>query len=353
LASIHHIRGAFLEEIVLVLLSRSGYRKVQAGEEGTHNGHAGLEVDGRGCRHQIDALVAPVHSHAFVYPIRLLVEAKCESSPMGLAIVRSAVGTLFDINQNYFAARNATVQRFNYHAAMFAANGYTLGAERYALAHQVFLIDYSYVSVMRPIVDTIIGMQMEDFGELAKSRKRGSLSRIRDNFRFVLQGEEIEEGVFSEQGLHQIKDELVPAIQRLGGSYYGMIEGIYPVHFLSLRPIPEIVFLQQPMIPCEIRVSDDNQTWAFEPAGVDREDPGFFHLEFAIPQFVAEILSARKGEEEERDVPEWLLIANIKRKHFRFVDLTVIIQGRPVGVQLTLDRNWLDQYVNRRRIRRR
>ncbi len=122
MASINQIRGALLEEIVLLLLDRSGYRSIKAGEEGTRNGRAGLEVEGRGSHHQIDALVSPVHSHAFIYPIRLMVEAKCETSPVGLATVRSVVGTLFDINQNFLArrvsgGREVRVQRFNYHAA--------------------------------------------------------------------------------------------------------------------------------------------------------------------------------------------------------------------------------------------
>ncbi len=59
MASIHQIRGALLEEIVLLLFDRSGYRRVQAGEEGTRNGRAGLEVEGRGSPDQIDALVSP------------------------------------------------------------------------------------------------------------------------------------------------------------------------------------------------------------------------------------------------------------------------------------------------------
>lgn len=105
MATINQIRGSLLEEIVLLLLSRSGYRRVSVGEEGTRNGRAGLEVEGRGTVRQIDALVTPLHSHSFIYPIRLLVEAKCEARPLGLAVARSVVGTVFDLNQNYFSSR--------------------------------------------------------------------------------------------------------------------------------------------------------------------------------------------------------------------------------------------------------
>ena len=60
------------------------------------------------------------------------------------------------------------MQRFNYHAAIFAANGYSENTERYALAHQVFLIDYSHVESMRPIVDALLALEIEDIGELVQ-----------------------------------------------------------------------------------------------------------------------------------------------------------------------------------------
>lgn len=177
MASIHQIRGSLLEEVVLLLLSRSGYRRVRAGEEGTRNGRAGLEVEGRGTVHQIDALVTPIHAHAFIYPIRLMVEAKCEAHPVTLSTMRSVVGSVFDINQNYFAdgisgRRGVQMQRFNYHAAVFAANGYSENAERYALAHQVFLIDYSHVPAMRPVINAFLELERGLRGTCSRWQRR-------------------------------------------------------------------------------------------------------------------------------------------------------------------------------------
>jgi len=266
MASINQIRGSLLEEVVLLLLARSGYRRVVAGEEGTRNGRAGLEVEGRGTAHQIDALVTPVHAHAFIYPIRLLVEAKCEAKPLGLAVVRSVVGSVFDINQNYFAerqpdGRELRMQRFNYHAAIFAANGYSVNSEQYALAHQVFLIDYSHVGAMRPVVDALISLEIEDFRELARQGEKRNLTTIRQGFRALLDDEAIDAArdIFSEAGVQKLTDRLVPAIRELRGSYYGMIEGIYPVHLISRREISAQLIREQATIRCEIRVSDDEQ----------------------------------------------------------------------------------------------
>ena len=94
MATIGHIRGILLEEAVLYLLQASGYRTVpSAGTDPTLNdGSAGLEVHGRGAKHQIDAVADFYLVSPFTYKQRLLVEAKClrSSERVGLPIVRSA-----------------------------------------------------------------------------------------------------------------------------------------------------------------------------------------------------------------------------------------------------------------------
>lgn len=358
MASIQQVRGAFLEEIVLLLLDRSGYRRVRVGEEGTRNGGAGLEVEGRGSCHQIDALVTPLHSHAFVYPVRLMVEAKCEATRVGLRTVRSVAGCLYDINQNFFAGplvngRQVPVRRFNYHAAVFSANGYSQDAEQYALAHQIFLIDYSNAAAMRPVVDALLSLQENDLEPLGQMYGRGNLTRMREAFRQLLERVEIEppDATDTWAGARRVNDELLSAIRDLRGSYYGMIEGIYPVHLISRQSIPVRVIREQRVIPCEIRVSEDTQTWAFEPSGIPRTSPEFFRLEFTIPEFVADMLSARARDRYEERVPEWLLIANAKRQYMRFVDITTVEDGHLLAFRLALDSDWLDRYVEGRQAR--
>ena len=48
MATINHVRGAMLEEIVLKLLKDAGYRVVEADGEKIRNGSSGLELQGRG-----------------------------------------------------------------------------------------------------------------------------------------------------------------------------------------------------------------------------------------------------------------------------------------------------------------
>jgi hypothetical protein len=150
---INQTRGAILEEIVLHLLIIVGYRIVSEHEEGVQLGSSGLEVQGRGDWHQIDGLAAWDRSPSFMYPLRLMVEAKCYAKErrIGIGIVRNAVGVLKDISENYFSKliddNEIRMPRFNYLSAIFSTSQYTENAQRYAVAHQIFLIQYENVPI--------------------------------------------------------------------------------------------------------------------------------------------------------------------------------------------------------------
>jgi hypothetical protein len=151
----------------------------------------------------------------------------------------------------------------------------------------------------------------------------------------------------------KIRDLLLPAIHQLRGSYYGMIEGIYPVHLISQREIPTRLIRERGVIQCEIRVSDDEQTWAFEPSGIAVDAPEFFRLEFTIPEFIADVLSARTRERGEQDeVPRWLRVADVKRQYMRFIDVTTVHEEQLLPFRLALDIDWLNRYVQGRPARR-
>jgi hypothetical protein len=152
------------------------------------------------------------------------VEAKCyENRPVDIRILRSVVGTIVDINQNCFSqpvgGTEVQVQRFNYHAAVFSSSSYTEIAQQYAAAHQVFLIDYRNVSLMEPVIDTLMGLDQQDFLE-------HSITRIRQSFRQYLRDENLAgiEGVLSRAGMQKVLEKLTPAVGAIRGSYYGMIE---------------------------------------------------------------------------------------------------------------------------------
>src|SRR5437879_3676948 len=108
MVAIGQVRGVVLEEVLLYLLQLAGYRVVEfTGEDPTlHLGSAGLEVLGRGGRHQIDAVADFAVSHPFSHQSRLLIEAKCIGKPIGLEIVRNAVGVLKDVSEHWRTSRS-------------------------------------------------------------------------------------------------------------------------------------------------------------------------------------------------------------------------------------------------------
>ena len=97
------IRGMLLEEAVLYLLRRTGYRTIDSenGDPTLDSCGAGLQVRGRGSKHQIDAIADYLVQPPFGNPQRLLGEAKCygQTHPIGLDITRNAVGVLKDVSE--------------------------------------------------------------------------------------------------------------------------------------------------------------------------------------------------------------------------------------------------------------
>lgn len=138
--------GYVLEEVLARLLSRSGYRLlVEASQDSDalKDGRHGLLARGRGSDHQADALGELLIPTPFSLPLRLFVEAKFRGSPVGIADVRNALGVINDVNEHFAsdAPRDFPLRRYEYRYVLFSANGFTEDAQKYALAHQISLID--------------------------------------------------------------------------------------------------------------------------------------------------------------------------------------------------------------------
>lgn len=155
------IRGMLLEEAVLHLLQRSGYRTVDA--PGTDPTlcivGAGLAVRGRGSEHQIDALADFLIHQPFSNPQRLMVEAKCYGSHYraGIDVVRNAIGVLKDTSEFWVSGPGplAGRKRYHYQYAIFSASAFTSGAQRYAFAQDVYLFPLDRSVFFRPILEAI------------------------------------------------------------------------------------------------------------------------------------------------------------------------------------------------------
>lgn len=315
MAKIHHIRGALLEEAVLFLLSKVGYRVVRQPADSIdptdlHRGSSGLEIEGRGSYHQIDALAEFSLSPAFMHPLRLLVEAKFyERERVGIHIVRNSVGVQKDISENFFSTNHRRAQsspvRFNYQSAIFGVSGYTVGAVDYAIAHQIFLIEYQKIPVIEPLINTIRSLLATHFTRLGMR----SISEIRRFFSDALTHRRYPLDInnyIMPDGLQILNEGIIPSISQIGGSYFGMLQGRWPLHLLTERPLPAGAFSQD-IVACTI-IGNREGGWRFTPSNTQPHSPQWFELQFYLPEHLAELVS-RSWQDAERMV-------EIKRSEF-------------------------------------
>lgn len=344
------LRGAIFEEIVLYLLKLVGYRVIEAGADGTQKGAAGLMVRGRGEWHQIDALAAFDKTPAFMYPLRLMVEAKCNrKNRAGIEIVRNTVGVLKDISENFFTYQpsdgsedqSVQVARYNYHAAIFSTTGYTRNAQRYALAHQIFLIQYNKIHLLEPVIDSLMALRLSHFQNDSKSILK-KMPEIREAIRQLLAEKENTgqnyrfEKVFTGSGLSFVKERLIGPVTLIKGSYFGMLQGKWPLHLLSKSPLPSEAFKNSDQIKCKVHSSDLSR-WYFSPSEIAEGNSSWFKLGFDIPEETAFLVK--------QDRNNAIRIANLKRQKFSFLDISGKIGGLQRQVRLTLDDGWLDRYL--------
>jgi len=351
------IRGVLLEELVLHLLGLVGYRVVKAGDEGTRSGHSGLEVCGRGEWHQIDALAAFDRTPAFMYPLRLVLEAKCYARrrPVGIEVARNAVGVLKDISENYFsfpstsaAGTEIQIPRFNYLSAIFSTSGYTSGAQRYAIAHQIFLIQYDRIGLLQPIVDGLLTLTADHLNTTMKQHAEALVSaRLRREVRRLLEvgeyGQWPNDSVFSEAGYQHIWNNVVEPLLQIRGSYFGMLQGKWPMHLLSKHALPAAAFADRDEVLCRV-YGRESDTWSFSPINTKEGDAGWFRLEFDIPEEILEVVETTR-----RDA---VALAVLKQQQFSFLDLAGRIGGIQRQVRLRLDEEWLEAYLQRIKKRR-
>lgn len=336
---------------MLFLLRKVGYETYDPAALLPHHadhfraGHSGLEVRGRGTWHQLDAFALWKHSPAFMYPLHLMVEAKCYAShrPVGVEVPRNSVGVLKDISENYFTytRRGQAFRgpRYNYAAAIFSTSGYTQGAVEYAVAHQVFLIQYENVPAIQPLIDSILS-----FGEdCINARGQNAIAAARGYLRRSLAAdadEEVEETseVLTEQGRTLLRGSVAESCRAIRGSYFGMLQGQWPLHLLRREPLPSEAFVGD-IVRCRVRGGRDG-AWRFAPIQSQLGDPGYFELEFSLPPMIAELVQGNWGDP--------VAIANLKQQHFSFIDLSGVIGGIRRSVRLELDREWIENYIRRR-----
>ena len=158
------VRGSLFETVLRILLEQSGFSLVRPGAE-----HAGkvrmnranfVELKGRGGWHQIDCPFDYDGFIPFLYPVRLLGEAKFLQKEVQKNSIRSFIGVLKDIQENYFVDDSLTDSMVRGRrmelGAFFAANGFNPEAEKLAYAHGIRTISYRNNLAIADIKDRIL-----------------------------------------------------------------------------------------------------------------------------------------------------------------------------------------------------
>jgi len=161
-------KGYILEYVLAYILQSSGYTiidNIDSAEPDLTKESNGLNLQGRGAKHQIDVIGNLDWIPAFTFPTRLLIEAKFKDEKVGINIVREQIGILADINENYFSANSKNPKpRYRYVSAVFSASGFTGPAIDLAIAHQIQLIDMSDDAFFE-ILEAVNNFTDEVFGE--------------------------------------------------------------------------------------------------------------------------------------------------------------------------------------------
>lgn len=245
MATIRQIRAMFLEEAVLHLLRTTGYRTVdEAGDDRClHDGPAGIEVLGRGGKHQIDAIADFIIAQPFSNPQRLLVEAKFyRDTPANLTVARNALGVLKDVGEFWAPdPETAPKARYHYQYAVFSATGFTAPAEDYAFVQDIYLIPLEDSAFIRPILDAIGAIDHTGFAAPSDDRIPVRPSRLRQQVRARLRGQAVDgldpannDDVFWN---HARAQTFLAVCQALDGALLAMLGGRFPIF---LVPAPNV-----------------------------------------------------------------------------------------------------------------
>ena len=121
------------------------------------------------------------------------------------------------------------------------------------------------------------------------------------------------------------------------GSYYGMLQGRWPLHLISDYPLPAETFSRTDKVKCKV-FSHEPDRWYFSPTEYGEDSSLWFKLGFDLPESIARIVN--KYWLSRKDV------AGLKQSHFSFLDVSGKIGGVQRQVRLELDEDWLSRFIS-------
>ena len=359
------LKGYLLEEIIAYLISKAGYRLLTDPQDDPHDldrmGH-GLQVRGRGGFHQADVLGELSWAPAFGNPIRLFIEAKWRGesgSRIGIPEVRHAVGILQDINQvlvTVKARRNSAGSElsgdditasgrsfcYSYRYALCSTSGFTDGAQAYALAHQVALLDLSHDDYrrIREAVDEVgndLHAWIEGIEEGLRTEDaigRGGIVRtIRATLRQELWGSDFD---YYNANLVPMLEPIMEATREIGELFIGVSATGFVILLKADNPelmIEHMLARRDPQARIRYQIPRNGSSqWKITLSNPELEN---CELSFTLPALILRVL------DEKRDIGPRAAALNLKEQHFSRITLFRITNTKSMVCCLKLDRSWL------------
>jgi len=327
------------EVIVGNLLVKAGYAPIKP--DNVYIRRSDGKVRGRGYWHDIDAFGRFSYPLLYMYPIRLLAEAKCYDDNISLPAVRNFVGALKDISENYFVEDKISreemlaYQRYTDCGSFFSASGFTIGAQKFALAQGVFLISYENNPILGKIVDSMY--RLIDFLDVSiASREKSAFCKwISEKLTKSPQR------AYRSRFVHrQMRDLFVTKLSQLHDDLNSIETSViamavgknpaiqYPIHMLSYEKIPEEIFTEKDAHLFRVYYTETPRGLFFRVVPIEAAP---LNLLFSLPKHIYWRYFAERK------------MLNFKRKFLDKIELPTIIRGLRRILRLDLDREWVTQ----------
>jgi hypothetical protein len=295
----------------------------------------------------VDAFGRLSYPVLYVYPIRLLAEAKCYEKTVRLPIVQNFTGVIKDIPENYFIQDKISREEILFYnrytdcGAIFSASDFTIDAQRFALAHGITMISYENNPILRTAIDALYDLMYSIDIPLASKRKsyfsdyiyqRQSSQRQQSTYRsqFILRE--------ARNQFSEVFRFLYNSLARIKTSAFAIAVGEnpefqYPIHMISYESIPENMFDETDTFPFKVHYSASETGVAFRVNPTDTD----LHFHFSLPRSIYQDYFAQRR------------MLDFKQKFLRQIELPTTIRGLRRILRLELDNQWIEEQRERSR----
>lgn len=343
------IRGYLFEVVVRILLRKNGWELLSKQETGRIEIEDGkIIIRGRGTWHQIDSACLFKRRVPFTFPLRLLVEAKYYAKEIQKDKIRSFIGVIKDISENYFINEESNHIRYTDLGAFFSATGFHSEAINLALAHGIQPISYQTNPLMVGVKEAIVNLE-ENCLQWSRTVGNKNLHGFMTAMEEVLQNDS--EGALNEFISKYCRNrdisrsfiiELKQSIIEVKTNFFGLTSTGVLLHFLGTEEFPENLFEKSDEQRCKIHIKRKEST--VEKNGSDSEilmslqfseDVKKREFFFDVPPGLETVI------ENSRDV--------LSEKEAIFESISILIKIGNIlrALNIEIDKNWLKELKNR------